>query len=311
MFFKELSCELECALSILGGINMQNRWKGIITDQIYNTLGAFLYAVGIVTFAKNAGFAPGGLSGLALLLNYLWNLPIGVMTLMLNIPLIVLCYRYVGKQFLFKTAISMVYCTVFVDLIFPYFSCYKGDQMLAAIFSGIFLGAGMSFMYMRGSSTGGTDFLIMAVKVLRPHLSIGGVTLAFDVIIITLGWAVYGSVDAVLYGLVSTSITSIVLDKILYGAGSGKLLMIITNYGQMIADAIAIECDRGSTLGEATGTYTGNRKEILLCACSRQDVYKIRAAAYRIDPDCMVMVTETNEVYGEGFLSHNKKTTFV
>lgn len=141
----------------------------------------------------------------------------------------------------------------------------------------------------------------MSIKVLRPHLSVGVVTGAIDLVVILLGWPVFGSVDAVLYGIVTTAVTSLVIDKIMYGSNAGKMLTIITTKGQEIADEISRQCERGSTMVKAVGTYTGTERQMLLCVCVRPQVYRIRMAAYRIDPGCMVMVTETGEVYGEGF----------
>lgn len=116
---------------------------------------------------------------------------------------------------------------------------YGGDPLLAALFAGITWGGALALLYMRGSSSGGTDFLTMSIKVLRPHLSVGVVTGAIDLVVILLGWPVFGSVDAVLYGLVTTAVTSLVIDKIMYGSNAGKMLTIITTKGQEIADEIS------------------------------------------------------------------------
>ena len=211
--------------------------RTIVIDQLYNLVAGILYAVSICYFAKNADFAPGGLSGLALIGNYLWGLPIGTTTLVLNIPLILLSLKFLGKTFLAKTLITMLWCTFFQDVVFTRIPGYTGDPLLAAIFAGITLGGSLALMYMRGTSSGGTDFLTMSIKMLRPHLSVGALTGLIDLVIILLGWPVFGSVDAVLYGLITTVGTSLVIDKIMYGSSSSKMLTIITTKGQEIADA--------------------------------------------------------------------------
>ena len=134
---------------------------------------------------------------------------------------------------------------------------------------------------------------------------------AIDLVVILLGWPVFGSVDAVLYGLVTTAVTSLVIDKIMYGSNAGKMLTIITTKGQEIADEISRQCERGSTMVKAVGTYTGTERQMLLCVCARPQVYRIRMAAYRIDPGCMVMVTEAGEGYGEGFIDPGKTSSFL
>lgn len=285
--------------------------RTIVIDQLCNLVAGILYAVSICYFAKNADFAPGGLSGLALIGNYLWGLPIGTTTLVLNIPLILLSLKFLGKTFLGKTLITMLWCTFFQDVVFTRIPGYTGDPLLAAIFAGITLGGSLALMYMRGTSSGGTDFLTMSIKMLRPHLSVGALTGLIDLVIILLGWPVFGSVDAVLYGLITTVGTSLVIDKIMYGSSSSKMLTIITTKGQEIADCIAREADRGSTMLRALGTYTGTERQMLLCVCARPQVYTIRTAAYRIDPSCMVMISDTSEVYGEGFIDPEKPTAFL
>lgn len=291
---------------------MKQKWiRTLLVDLCFDIIGSILYSVGIYTFAKTAGFAPGGLSGLALIINYLWGLPIGVMTLVLNIPLLLLSYRFVGRRFLLKTMRSMIICTVFLDLVFPHFPVYTGTPFLAALYSGVFLGAGLAFFYMRGSSSGGTDFLTMSIKVLRPHLSIGLVTMLIDVVIILLGWPAFGNVDSVLYGLAATAVTSVVIDKIIYGVGSSKMVVIITSLGQEVADKIALECGRGVTIAQAAGGYTGAPRQILLCACSKPEAYQVRSVAHELDPASFVMVAETGEIYGEGFADPKRKTAFL
>ena len=248
---------------------MIKKKKTLLIDLLCDLAGGILYAMGIYTFAKMADFAPGGLSGLALISNYLWGLPIGLMTLILNVPLVIVSYKVVGKQFLLKTARSMVISTIILDLIFPLTPPYTGSPFMAALYSGLCMGAGMAFFYMRGSSSGGMDFLIMTIKVRHPHFSLGMVTMVTDFLIILLGWPVFGNIDAVLYGLATAFVSTIVLDKILYGVGAGKLIIIITNEGQQLADRIGEMTDRGSTIIRARGTYTQADRQVLLCACSK------------------------------------------
>lgn len=282
-------------------MGIQKKRKDFLLDIFFDVAGSIFYSIGIYTFAKMGDFAPGGLSGLALILNHLWQVPIGMMTLILNIPFVILSYRVVGKRFLLKSARTMIFCTIFLDLIFPHTPAYTGSPLMAAVYYGVCVGVGLALFYMRGSSSGGTDFLIMTVKALRPHWSLGSVTMAIDLVIILLGWPVFGNVDAVLYGLVSTFVTSLVVDKVMYGLGAGKLTVIITTKGQQVADEISEISGRGSTMIRAMGSYTKQDRDVLLCACSKSQAYQVRTIAHRVDPDAFVMITETSEVFGEGF----------
>lgn len=288
-------------------MKITKKMKNQLLDLLCDVIGSISYSIGIYTFAKMADFAPGGVSGLALIINHLWNLPIGLTSLLLNIPLIFISYRVVGRDFLLKSARTMLFCTFFLDVVFPYTPPYTGSPFMAALYSGVFLGAGLGIFYMRGTSSGGTDFLTMTIKMLRPHLSIGGVTMALDLVVILLGWPVFRHVDAVLYGLAATFVTSIVIDKIMYGMAAGALAIIITDRGMEIADKIGQITGRGSTAIRAIGTYTQKDRDVLLCACSNVQAHTIITAVHEIDEKAFVMMTETSQVFGEGFIEMNKK----
>lgn len=275
--------------------------KQIALDLIYDIAGSILYAAGIYTFAGNGGFAPGGVSGLALIMNHLWGLPVGTVTLLLNIPLILISYKTVGKRLLIKSGVTMLISTIFLDIVFPLFPMYSGNRMMAALCSGVFLGAGMALFYIRGSSSGGIDFLTLTIKKKKPHMTIGVITMLIDLAVILLGVPVFGDIDSVLYGLLATFVSTVVIDKILYGIGAGTLAVIVTGKGKETAQSIAKNVDRGVTSLNAVGAYTGAERDVLLCACSKAEAYMVRAAVREADEEAFIMFTETSEVFGEGF----------
>lgn len=283
------------------------QWKGpakeFAVDCLYDCAGGILYATSICVFAKEAAFAPGGVSGLALICNHLWGLPIGVMTLVINIPIVLLSYKVVGRTFLLKSLRTMLVSTFLIDVVFPHLPAYTGDRLLASAFAGVIIGAGMALIYMRGSSTGGSDFLVVSVRKLKPHLSMGQITLLLDGVVILLGGLVYRDINAVLYGAVATFAASSVMDRIMYGAGGGKLAIIITTNGFEVAKAIDRSVSRGSTVVRAIGPYSGTERHLLLCACSKSEIFKVRNAVHAVDDDAFVMITEASEVFGEGFKS--------
>ena len=283
------------------------RIQNLMLDLVYDVVGSLIFGLGLYTFAREGGFATGGFSGLGLMLNHLTSLPIGMLTLLLNIPLIILSYRTLGRFFLLKTLKTMIIQTLILDLVMPLFPTYRGNPLIAALFTGVLMGAGLGIIYMRGSSTGGSDFLILSLHKVLPHLSVGQFSLMIDFVILILGALVYGNIDAALYGLISTFACSQVMDRVLYGAGSGKMAIIITNHGMETAQAISDEIERGSTLIKAIGTYSGDGRDMLLCACSKNQIFKVRAAAHKVDERAMVMITEVDEVYGEGFKSPEEK----
>ncbi|MEF9970089.1 MAG: YitT family protein [Ruthenibacterium sp.] len=280
----------------------REKLEKLALDLLYDISGSILFALGIYTFAKSAAFAPGGVSGLALVINYISGLPIGVMSLLLNVPIILISYKVVGKAFLFKSLRTMIISTFFMDVVFPHIPLYTGDRFLAALFTGLFVGAGLAIIYVRGSSTGGADFLIIALNKLFPHLSVGTITLFTDGVVILLGGLVFGDIDAMLYGAVSTVVSSIVMDKIMYGNDGGKMMIIISNYATDIAKQIDALAERGSTLVHAVGTYSGEERLMLYCVCSKRQAFRIKNAAHDIDPLAFMILTDATEVYGEGFL---------
>ncbi len=188
--------------------------RRIIADLLCDLAGGVLYAVGIYTFAEQGGFAPGGISGLALLAHHLWGWPVGLTAALLNLPLILISLKFVGKRFLLRSARTVLLCTLILDGIAPLTPAFTGSQLLAALLSGTFLGAGMAIFYRRGSSSGGTDLLSVTVHAIWPRISLGAVTLVTDLLIIGAGWAVFGGTRALVCGLLATVVNAVVIDAI-------------------------------------------------------------------------------------------------
>lgn len=270
-------------------------------DVLFDIIGSFLYGAGVYTFAAAADFAPGGVSGLAILINHLTKLPIGLCTVVLNIPIIIICVKTLGKAFFLRSVKTILISAVILDYVMPLIPLYSGDELLAAIFGGILAGAGLACIYMRDSSTGGSDFVILSIRKKNPHMSIGTISLAVDGIIILLGGFVYGSIDAVLYGIIMTIGYSLIVDKLMYGMDSRKLTIVITTQGDDIAREISQKVERGVTVTQGRGAYTGNAKQVLLCTCSKAEVFKIKRIAYSLDSKAFVMVSSVDTAYGEGF----------
>ena len=277
--------------------------KTYLKDIPFDIIGGAFFATGLYTFVKNADFAPGGVGGLAIIINHLTNIPIGILTIIINIPVIFITYRYLGKRFFLRSIKSIIITAFFMDAIFPRFPVYSGLPLMAAIFAGLTTGIGLALIYMRDSSTGGSDFWVLAIKKTRPHLSIGQINIMSDALIILSGGFVYDNIDAILYGIITMLISAFMIDKILYGISSGKFVFIITDHGLRIAEKIEEATGRGATLIKAIGTYSKNEKQIIICACSKSQVTKVRRSAHLIDEQALVIVTESNEVFGEGFKS--------
>ena len=283
-------------------MNKKLNVKGFCTDLAYDLVGSVLYAAGIVCFVNPANMAPGGMSGVAILLNYLWGLPIGTMTIVLNIPLLILSYIFLGKSLTWKTVKSLVISSLMVDLVMArYAPVYAGDRMIGGVFGGVLMGAGLAIIFLRGSTTGGTDIISFLVKKWYPHVPIGRMIMVVDCIIIGVSVLVFGNLESALYGLISLYCCSMVIDGIIYGLDKGSMVMVVSEKNDEIAAQIMDELERGVTLLKGQGAYTGTDRDVLMCAVRKQQFARVRAIIYEKDPNAFVIVSETSEVFGEGF----------
>lgn len=174
---------------------------------------------------------------------------------------------------------------------------------LAVLCTATLSGIGYALMYTRNASSGGTDFMIMLVRKKFPHLSLGSLTLILDSSVIILGVCLVSkSADSLLLGILITFLISVVIDKVMNGFSAGKMTMIISHYPEQIAQMIAQKVGRGATFLWAEGSYTHNHKKIVLCACNNKELYIIRKNVLLIDPEAFVVIMDSNEVLGEGFI---------
>lgn len=185
-------------------------------------LGSILIAVGIYNFAAASAFPMTGFSGIALIFNRLFALPVGLTIIVLNVPVAALCYKLLGKQFFLRSVRCMVISSIMIDYLAPLFPVYTGSRMLAAICTGVLAGLGYAIIYMQNSSTGGTDFIIMAVKALKPYLSLGKIAFLSDVGIILIGGILFRDMDGIVYGMIINFLFAVVVDKAVYGINAGK-----------------------------------------------------------------------------------------
>lgn len=195
----------------------------------------------------------------------------------------------------------MIISSLMTDYLAPLFPVYDGSRLLAAICTGVIAGLGYSLIYMENSSTGGADFIIMAVKVLRPHLPLGQISFVLDVVIVLLGGYLLRDVDGIIYGLIVSFLLAAVMDKVMYGISAGKMTLIVTDHSREVCQVIDECCGRGSTVLKALGGYQREEKEVVMCACNNKQMYQVEKAVKAADPASFIIVLESNEVHGEGF----------
>ena len=257
-------------------------------DISIDILGGVLIALATYNFAAASEFPVVGLNGIALIFYHLWGLPIGKVALLLNIPIALCCFRILGRDFFLRSLRTIIITSFLMDYAAPLFPVYQGDRMLAAICTGVLSGLGFALIYMRDSSTGGADFIMLTLKALNPHLTLGKIAFVMDALIVLLG----------------TAIVSKDIDSLIYGIDAGKMTLIVTDYAKEVAQKIDKVTARGATFLKAEGSYSGENKDVVMCACNNKQMYIIRNAVKEIDPKAFIIIMESNEVLGEGFKPH-------
>ena len=263
--------------------------------------GALMTSVAVYNFAIPAGFPMAGFSGIAIIIHRLLSLPVGITTLVLNIPVALLCWKLIGRKFFARSIRCMVFCTVFTDYVVPLLPLYTGSRMIAAVCTGVIGGFGYALIYMCLSSSGGTDFIVMALKSKHQHIRLGMLVFIVDALIIFAGGLIFRDFDGMVYGMIIDYVYAIMTDKIIYGMNSGKLALIVTDFSREVTKRIDEVCGRGTTIISARGGYKEDKRDIVLCACSTKDMISVESAVRDIDAKAFSVVLESSEVLGNGF----------
>ena len=277
------------------------RYKQICTEIFFEILGSILVAVGVYNFAAASRFPLTGFSGISMILNRMFDLPIGMTIIVLNIPVAILCFRLLGKKFFLRSLRCILISSLMIDYLAPMFPVYEGSRMISALCTGVFCGMGYAIIYMQNSSTGGTDFIIMAIKAVKPYLSLGKIAFLSEVGIIFTGGLLFRDLDGIVYGMIINFLIAIVVDKVIYGINSGKVALIVTNHGKTVCSAIDTTCGRGSTILNGSGGFQKDEKQVVMCACSNRQMYDVQQAVKKVDPGSFTVVLESSEVHGNGF----------
>lgn len=281
-----------------------NRRKEIGKDLLYDGASAVLQAIGVHCFIEPCRIAPGGASGLALLINHvtIWP-PVGTLTFLINVPLLILSYMFLGKRTTIKTLKTVIIMSLVLDFIIaPLFPRYLGDRLISSAFGGIFVGVGLALVFMRDSTTGGGDIVAKLLQRKYPYMQTGYALLVTDMVIIGVSVLVFRGIESALYGLISLVCTTQTVDAILYGMNRGTMITVVSSKNKEIAAAILEQMNRGATFLKSRGAYSHMEGETLLCVVDRKQFYMVKRIIDACDPTAFVIVSETKEVYGEGFL---------
>lgn len=277
-----------------------------VKSYVVITLGSILYALAYNIFYAPNLVAMGGLTGLGQVLNALIPvLPVGTTVFVMNVPLFFLGWKFIGGHLLVSSLYAMTFSSFAIDVMDMIYQFPPMDTMLAAIFGGALLGAGIGLVFAKGATTGGTDLIARLLKLKFAWLPMGTLVLIPDFIVIVLAAIAFGKVESALYGLVSLFITSKVMDMVLYGLDSSKVAYIISDACKEITDAV-MAMDRGATILHGEGAYSGDEKKVLMVAFKQKEIVPLKEKVNEIDPHAFLIVCDAHDVLGEGFRTYSK-----
>ncbi len=279
---------------------MKKAVSGLL-DYLLIACGAALYSVATTVFLVPNHISPGGITGVATILNHLIGTPIGAVTLILNVPLFIWGARQLGFKFLSKTAVATVMLSVFIDVSETFVPHYTGDRILAALYGGLVSGAGLAIVFLRGGSTGGFDIVAKIISLKSPLMSVGRVILSFDFLVVVATAIAYGDIETALYTVIALFVSSKAIDGIVYGPERGRLALIVTMQPGKVMTEIFSIVGRGATLIPAHGGWDGNERSVVMCAIRLNEVAKLNKAVRSADEHAFFVMTVTSDILGEGF----------
>ena len=271
------------------------------------TLGAVIYALAFDWFVAPNQIAMGGVTGLAQIVNALVPvLPVGVLSILVNVPLFLAGWRLLGGRLLVSSLYAMAVSSLAIDVIAWMHTFPPMDPILATLYGGAGMGVGLGSVFSQGATTGGTDIIGKLLKLKFPWLPIGKLVMIPDMVVVILAAVVFGTVNAALYGLIQMYLLSKVMDMILYGWDTSRVAYIITDRWEETVQGL-LDMNRGVTLLQGKGAYTGAEKQVLLVAFRQREIVPIKRMLREIDPKAFFIVCDAHEILGEGFGDYQKE----
>lgn len=279
------------------------RWKNvprILLDYLIITAGAFLVALAADVFLIPNQVVSGGITGVAIILYYLLGTPVGGVTLLLNIPLFIAGVRWGGGLTTgIRTAYAVIIMSFFIDFLQGRVPAVTRDPLLYTVYGGIIDGLGLGLVLRFRGTTGGTDIIARLAKRIL-GLNYGFTLLVTNVIVLGAAAFIFG-VEPAMYAIILAAISSKVIDLVQEGIRSARAAIIVSNHPDKVREAILRELERGVTILEGRGGYTGARREILLCAVQRNEISRLKYILHQVDPEAFIIINAAHEVLGEGF----------
>ncbi len=284
-------------------VNEKKTVKKRVMDYLLITMSAFVYAVAVSLFLDPNNLAPGGVTGIAIILNRVFNVNTGLLIFIINIPILLLGMWKFGIRFI----ISTIYCTIMISLftdLFGMIGAVTADPLLASIAGGVLMAVALGGSFKAGATSGGTDIIVKLLRKRFPHVRTGFLFLLTDIIIVTASAFVFRDIDRALYAGITVFITSFVLDIVLYGRDGAKLIYIISDHSEKITTRLLEELDIGVTFIEGQGAYSKKEKRVIMCVMKKQIAPLAEEIVKNEDVNAFMIVTSATEIFGEGYKSY-------
>ena len=268
--------------------------------------GSAIFALGFALFLQPNDMNAGGISGLAMVAVELVGFgSVGTLSILINLPLFLLGGLKIGKRFFAGSLLGMVLSSLLIDS-FALIQFPKTEPLLATMYGGVLCGLGLGFVFVNGTSTGGSDILVRLLKLRYRNVPIGQISMTFDVIVVALTGLVFGDVSKALYTGITVFICGKVIDAVVYRFDYSKVALIISSEYEQIAEAIGKKLDRGATYLHGEGSYSHTPTKVVLAAVKKQQVAELKELVTQIDPNAFIIVQEAHQVLGDGFSRYSK-----
>lgn len=276
--------------------------KRIAFNVLFNLFGCFIYAVGINCFHAPHKIAPGGASGIAILLNYLFGIPMGLFVFLFNIPFLFLIVhkKYFSKSFVVKTLLTTMLLSFITDYVVVKIPVYKGDALLAAMFGGALMGIGLGFVHLGKSNTGGISLLGLIVQKINPQFQVGSMISALNFMVVISSVLVFKNIESFLYAVIAVYISGAFMDKILLSADSKDMMIIISECTDKVR-TLFLQKKMGITILKGEGGYSSEMQRVILCAVDKGLSEELREQVKELDEQALIITTKASKIEGKGF----------
>ncbi len=278
----------------------KSKLKRVIIEILGTIIGSFIMAIGVSLFLLPNQLSSGGVAGIATITYYLFNIPMGTMMILINVPLFLISIFKMGKYFFVKSMIGTVTLSIFIDFL-DKFKALTEDRFLACVYGGIILGIGTAILLKVNSSTGGSDLVSYVAKKYKPTVQAGNIIVIIDIVIVTLNMIFFREIEIGLYSAIAIYLMGKIIDILFEGIDFTKLMIIVSDKSEEISKDIEEKIERGVTGLYGKGMYTNTKKLVLMCVAPRREVARIKMLARKIDPRSFIIITNSREVVGQGF----------